>query len=152
MDKGLTNSSLMNVWNSYLDIGVHALEITKVKPSSNTILALFFSYSGHGEIRLANCKTPLQSPDALKHLLLFHRSNAMKIFPSVIDREICVVVDLTDVGSDMNNGNAWRSTSATLGKIYNVTGAGEELRVWPGQGSNWYTVFRNRYTHTRYKD
>ena len=69
-----------------------------------------------------------------------------------IDRDICVVVDLTDVGSDMNNGNAWRSTSATLGKIYNVTGAGEELRVWPGQGSNWYTVFRNRYTHKRYKD
>ena len=84
--------------------------------------------------------------------MMFDPTEALHQFPPTIERNICLIVNMTSVGTDFTDDNAWRCTSGTPKKYYHIEGTGKETRVVPGKiGGSWYEVSRLRYTHTTSK-
>ena len=83
----------------------------------------------NGEVKLKD-KGPISYPKALKILL---QSLARKEFPSDINRNMCLVVNIAEVGEDFRDGNAWNATKGKDFKIYHIEGTGKDMKVLVGK-------------------
>ena len=57
------------------------------------------------------------------------------------------MIDISHVGDDFKDGNAWISTSGAQSKFYSVEGSGGGAKVTSGKSGSWYRVTRLRHIH-----
>ena len=107
----------------------------------------------NGGVKLQNYKLPVDNMTALKHLIQFDKTKTLEEFPSLITRDKCIIENISRVGFDFKDGNAWTCTSGAQRNFYNTVGEGKNMKINAGKdGASWYQVTRLRYTNSSSKD